>query len=111
MIVALELDGMICSPIYSMVSIQAAEQCTAIEGAKDALLKLKELGHTILIYSHRDLSLGQASEVWLQKNKIPYDRIILGKPQYDLMLDAKSQRFESWTKFLETNHNMIHSLR
>lgn len=111
MIVALELDGMICEPIHSLVSIQAAEQCVVLDGAKDAINKLKELGHTILIYSLRDPSLIQASEIWLQKNKIHYDRIILGKPHYDLLLDSRSQKFESWGKFLETNHHRIHSLR
>lgn len=103
MILAFELDGQICTPISNPVALQDVSACQLLPGAKEALDRLKKLGHSIFIYSHRDSSLCQESERWLQKNKVHYDRIQLGKPFYDIVLDSKSQRFNSWDEFFESN--------
>jgi len=102
MIIAIELDRIICTPVSSSVSLNDVGKCELTENAKESLDKLKSLGHTILIYTSRDASLGPETQVWLQKNKIPYDRIICNKPNYDLLIDNKSCKFSSWTEFLDS---------
>lgn len=100
MIIALELDKIICTPVSNWNALDQVEKCKVLPGAKEALDKLKELNHTILIYSKRDISLGMDTEVWLQKNNIKYDKIIFGKPQYDVMLDIQAFKFTDWDNFL-----------
>jgi len=111
MIIALELDGMICTPISNPFALQDVSSCVLLPGAKEALDRLKSLGHVIFIYSHRDTSLCQESERWLQRNKVHYDRIQLGKPMYDIVLDSQSQRLTSWDEFFESNKYRISNSR
>lgn len=111
MIIALELDTMICTPISNPVALQEVSSCQLLPGSKEAIEKLKSLGHYIFIYSSRDSSLCQESERWLQKNKVYYDRIQFGKPFYDIVLDSKSQRFTSWDEFIESNKYRLQNSR
>ena len=100
MIIALDLDKIVCTPVSNSWALDQVSECKVLPGAKEALDKLKKLNHTILIYSKRDVSLGMDTEVWLKKNGIPYDSIIFGKPQYDVMLDTQVFKFEDWDNFL-----------
>ena len=101
MIIGLEMDRIICSPVSNHVAMGDVEKCKPLLGAKEYLDKLKELGHTIVIYSTRDASLGPQTEMWLQRNKIHYDRIIFNKPQFDILIDKKCHRFKNWTNFFK----------
>jgi hypothetical protein len=102
MIIAIELDNIISSPLTNYVALTDVEKCDVLPESREALLKIKGYGHSILIYTHRDASLGPATEVWLQRNKIPYDRIVFNKPEYNIVIDPKSYKFDSWQKFLES---------
>ena len=100
MIIALDLEKIVCTPISNSYELNDVSQCEVLPGAKEALDKLKELNHTILIFTKRDVSLGMDTEIWLKKNDIPYDSIIFGKPQYDVMLGTQVFKFEDWDNFL-----------
>ena len=102
MIIAMDLDNIISSPITNPYSLNEVETREVLPGAKEALDKLKTLNHVIVIYSKRDLSLSIHTEVWLRKNKIPYDKIIFGKPPYDLILDSESYKYKTWKDFFKS---------
>jgi len=102
MLIAVELDGIVCTSVTNFVALADVEKCDVLPGAKEALEQIKAQGHTILIYSRRDSSLGPATEVWLQKKKIPYDRVMFNKPEYHIFIDTKNYKFDSWENFLQS---------
>lgn len=101
MMIAFDLDNIVCEPIGNRISIDAVAKCTTLPGAKDALDKLKKLGHDIMIFTKRDLSLGPSTHLWLQKNKIAYDYLICGKPHYDVLIDPQTFKFTTWDAFFD----------
>lgn len=68
-----------------------------IEGARDALVTLKEHDCFIIIHSTMALSPTgrKAIEDWMSYYDIPYD-VIREKPAADVYLDDKGERFEGW---------------
>lgn len=111
MIIAIEVDGVISTPIPNYMALSAVEKCSVLPGAKEAIDKMSALGHRIIIYTSRDASLGPATQIWLQKNKVAYDGIICNKPGTDLIIDTKACKFTDWDSILETNKHMLNNLR
>jgi hydroxymethylpyrimidine pyrophosphatase-like HAD family hydrolase len=109
MMIAFDLDNIVCTPIHSSVNLNGVENCTVLTGAKEALDKLKKLGHNIMIFTRRDLSLGPSTHVWLQKNKISYDYLICGKPNYDILIDPQTFKFSNWEEFFKTYQYRLES--
>lgn len=75
-----------------------------IEGAKESLAKLKDLGYNVIIYSCRgDTEEGlKAIEEWLDKHDMPYDSIFSGeKPFFKYVIDDRAIHFDSWDKVME----------
>lgn len=82
-----------------------------IAGAAEALRQLHTDGYTILISSSRmnpelwgDLVQFREKEIveWMEKHKIPYNKIVPFKPAADPYIDDKALRFEGdWEKTLE----------
>jgi len=75
-----------------------------IDGAKESLAKLKELGYNVIIYSCRgDSEEGlKAMEEWLDKHEMPYDSIFSGeKPFYRFLIDDRAIQFDSWDKVMK----------
>jgi len=107
--IAIELDGVICTPIRNFVALDDVDNCEVYPEAQEAITNLKCLNHTIMIYSSRELSLGPSTELWLQRNKIPYDYLILGKPRYDIFIDRKNYKLIEWSKFFEDCKYRIHN--
>lgn len=110
MIFGFEIDGIISSPVRNKMAMTDVEKCQVLPEAKENLIKLKELGHQIVIYTQRDVSLGQVTETWLQRNKIPYDYIILSKPEVDIMVDQNCHKFKSWEDLMESYKYRIMSV-
>lgn len=74
-----------------------------IEGAVEAIRQFKTEGYTILILSSRinpelwgELVKFRKKEIaeWLEKYKIPYDKVVAFKPPADLYIDDKGYRFK-----------------
>ncbi len=111
MIIAIEIDNVISTPVPNYMALSAVEKCTVLPGAKEAITKLVELGHRILIYTSRDASLGPSTEVWLQKNSIKYNSILCNKPRFDLAIDCNVSKFNSWAEVLDANKYSLNNLR
>ncbi len=39
---------------------------------------------------------GKATIEWLEKNNVPYDELVFGKPYADIYIDDLAHRFEGW---------------
>lgn len=101
MLISIEIDGIISTPVRSKVALNDVSKCEVLPGAKEALDEIKKFGHKVFIYTCRDASLGPETETWLQKNKIHYDGIMFNKPEYDINIDLKSYKHTKWEQFFE----------
>ena len=90
----IDLDGTICTE----EKIFNRGLATPLPGAKEALDKFKEEGHTIIIYSARGWNEYDMTIRWLKSNYIPYDQVVLGKPIGQYWIDDRAIRFTSWEK-------------
>lgn len=95
--IIVDLDGTICNE----GPVAQRSLATPLPGARKALQRLKEKKHTIIIYSGRPWSEYLMTEDWLLRHKIPYDRLILGKPIGDIWVDDRALGFSgNWTEIL-----------
>jgi 7-cyano-7-deazaguanine synthase in queuosine biosynthesis len=51
---------------------------------------LFKLGHNIVLWTSRYPEDEEVTEVWLQMHNVKYHNLILGKPQYDFIIDDKA---------------------
>lgn len=84
-----DLDGTIC-PIRK--ENESYEDLVPFKEMVDKINYLKDNGHTVVIFTsrnmktyHEDISLIKKNTLpkvisWLEKNNIPYDEVIVGKP-------------------------------
>ena len=92
-----DLDGTICTEEKTF----SRSMATPLQGARETLKKLKDHGHTIIIYSARSWNEFEMTIKWLNDNKIPYDQVILGKPIGDYWIDDRAVNFQSWKQIYE----------
>ncbi len=64
-----------------------------IEGALQALARLRMRGDKIIIFSVKDTKI---IKDWMDFYQLPYDDITNQKPDADVFLDDKAIRFENW---------------
>jgi uncharacterized HAD superfamily protein len=93
----IDIDGTICTEEKQFSRALAKP----LEGAIDAIKKLKSEGHTVILYSARTWAEYEMTVDWLNNYQIPYDQLILGKPQGDVWIDDRAHRFSTWSKILE----------
>tara|TARA_Y100000310_G_scaffold292112_1_gene320601 strand:+ start:592 stop:897 length:306 start_codon:yes stop_codon:yes gene_type:complete len=94
----IDLDGTICTEEKTFSRTLAKP----IRGAKEALCKLRDAEHTIIIYSARSWNEYEMTEDWLRRHKIPFDQLVMGKPVGDYWIDDRAIKFERWENVLST---------
>lgn len=67
-----------------------------IEGAAQRLSEYMDAGHEVTIFTTRPDYDYSSVVCILDAHCIPYDRVICGKPGYDLLIDDKAERFVGW---------------
>jgi uncharacterized HAD superfamily protein len=99
--IIIDLDGTICTEekTYSRSLAQAKK------GAVEAVNKLYEQGHTIIIYSARTWMEFEMTTAWLKTNEIKYHQLVLGKPVGDVWIDDRAINFENWDTVMEKLNN------
>ena len=90
--VAVDLDGTICSEERTFDRPLARP----LPGAVEALRMLKENGNTIIVYTARGWEQYRVTKDWLEKNRIAFDQILMGKLIVDCWIDDRARRFVSW---------------
>lgn len=109
MTIAVDFDGVLHR--YSRGFGDGSIYDPPVEGAREAMEKLKADGHRILIYSTRSNKIykrkkvqdqDQAMEDWLKEHSIPYDRIwTYAKPMADIYIDDRAIGFRgNWEETL-----------
>lgn len=92
----IDLDGTICTEERQYSRSLARPLPDSIESIK----RLKTEGHTIIIYSARMWAEYEMTVDWLKRNNVPYDQLILGKPQGDFWIDDRAVRHVNWKETL-----------
>lgn len=79
-----------------------------MEGAKEAIIKLREDGHHIMIHSCKKK---RAIEGWMIYFGIPYDSIWeeKGKPIASVYIDDRALRFKSWEQVMSDLKDLLPS--
>lgn len=109
--IVIDLDGVICTikkPTESYADVKL------IPGAAKKLCQLRAAGHTIIIYTARNMAtydgnlgkimknVGLITLEWLKENNVEYDEIYFGKPNGHLYIDDRALRFLTWDQLDET---------
>lgn len=69
-----------------------------IEGAADAMRRLKDDGHELIIWTARpDYTTFEIGKL-LEAEGVPFDFILGGKLHYDVLIDDKARQFDGWEK-------------
>lgn len=85
--IAINLDA-ICTPISNTIAIEEIKYCKLRHLAiPEVIQDLKSAGNYIIIYTSRNVVLYMATKDWLRKEEIVYDKIEMGKPEYDILID------------------------
>jgi capsule biosynthesis phosphatase len=103
--IAVDLDGTICE---TKKEGQTYESVKPLPLAAITLRNLKLEGYYIVIYTARNMltynnNVGKIIAVqvpiitkWLQEHDIPYDELVVGKPNVDYFIDDKGITFTDW---------------
>lgn len=107
--IAVDFDGVLHG--YSKGWQDGSIYDKPVPGAKEAMLKLKEMGYFILIFSTRGNSTYRkigtdpksAMENWLKKHEIAFDEICTtGKPRAKMYIDDRAINFSGkWEETIE----------
>lgn len=92
-----ELDDVLCTPVKSLTDLEQIGKAEVLPGAREFLVELKEAGHQITVFTHRDSSTALDTERFLDKNHIPYNHIVYNRHRGGFLLFAPDCRqFISW---------------
>ncbi len=94
--IMVDLDGVICTE-EAFFDRPLAQP---IEGAREALAKLRAAGHTVVIYTARGWGEYRVAKRWLDEHGLEYDGLHMGKPVADLWIDDRAIRFTNWNEVL-----------
>jgi hypothetical protein len=92
--IVIDLDG----TILEEKTVKERPKAVPLPGAVDAVNKLYEMGHVIIIYSARPESDLELVSGQLDKYGIKYHRLVLGKPTGDIFIDDRAFTFRNWTE-------------
>jgi len=93
----IDIDGTICEEKRQF----SRSIAKPLPNAAKSLKALKNKGHTIILYSARTWAEYEMTFSWLREHDIPFDQLILGKPEGDYWIDDRAIHFSNWTKVLE----------
>lgn len=108
--ICIDLDGTICE---LRKPGQEYPDVLPKPGVQEKIKQLHDLGHTIVIYTARNMgstghnvgkalkNVGQITFEWLAKYHIEYDEIFFGKPNADISIDDRCFRFIDWDGITE----------
>ena len=90
MIIAVDIDNTLCEPVLSSKDSQNCLKVKPYPNVVQLVRNLKNKGHTIILFTHRHSCTRKATKQWLKDNNIPYDKLVMNKIKYDLLIDDKA---------------------
>lgn len=101
-VIAVDIDGVLAEgPEYGENYHDDYLNKEPMEGAIDAINKLKLEGNYIKLFTARFEEDREVTEQWLNENDFPYDELIMGKPQYDIIIDDRAIWHTNWENTLK----------
>lgn len=103
--IIIDLDGVICKIKQPGETYADLEP---VAGAAEKLRSFRAEGHTIVIYTARNMAtyegnlgkimknVGLVTLEWLEKYDMEYDEIYFGKPNGHVYIDDRAVRFQDW---------------
>jgi phosphoglycolate phosphatase-like HAD superfamily hydrolase len=106
LVLALDFDGVIHD--YRN-PVEGRKMGPPMPGAKEALQRLEDLGHSVIIHTCKPPKVVAA---WMDYFGIPYEQIwdLPGKPQADAYIDDLAIRFSDWGQVMRDLEN-LHGIR
>ncbi|AIL66193.1 Haloacid dehalogenase-like hydrolase (plasmid) [Rickettsiales bacterium Ac37b] len=101
MIIAIDMDGVLCSEEKTF----SRSLAKPIVGAAESLRKIRKEGHKVIIYSARSWAELEMTQKWLEDNGFEYDGIHLGKITVDCFIDDRALGFKNWEDTLDLIKN------
>jgi ribonucleotide monophosphatase NagD (HAD superfamily) len=95
--IMIDLDGVLCTE-EQFFNRPLAEP---IDGAQEAVRRLRAAGHTVVIYTARGWGEYKVTQHWLETHGFEYDGLHMGKPIADVWIDDRAVRFEDWASALQ----------
>lgn len=96
-ILIIDIDGVLAIEQHDL----PLENRPVVSGAQDSIKLLQQNGYKIILFTSRFRSQKEATIKWLEKNNIPFDDILFGKPRGILYIDDRGYRFKGWNQFFE----------
>jgi len=93
----IDIDGTICEEKRQFSRSLAKPLPDAINSLK----LLKKKGCILILYSARTWAEYEMTFNWLKTNDVPFDQLILGKPEGDYWIDDRAIKFTNWKNILE----------
>lgn len=87
MLVYIDIDDTLCSPISKKDSVEEIKNCKPYTHIIKLVRELYNRGHKIVLYTHRAKNCHKETEKWLKKHKVPYNTIKYQKPKWDILID------------------------
>lgn len=94
--IMVDLDGVLCTEERTFERPLAQP----IQGARQALQRLRDAGHTIVVYTARGWAEYRVARKWLDDHGFAYDGLHMGKPIADVWIDDRALRFTNWDEAL-----------
>jgi len=93
--IAFDIDGTICENVNVFEKSLATPKQKIIELVK----KLKDDGHTIIMFTGRGWPEYEYTKKWLDDNGVPFDILVCGKYTFDVMLCDRSYNINDVQSF------------
>lgn len=85
--IAIDIDGTICKECGTFDKVIEKP----FDDAKKEINEWFEQGHEIIFFTARGWEQYKVTEYWLKLHGFKYDRLICGKPIYDIIIDDRSK--------------------
>ena len=70
-----------------------------LKGAVEAVNRLMDDGHVVVLWTGRGWDEYLATEKWLKDHAFRYAQLLMGKPIANLIIDDRARQFAGWDKY------------
>lgn len=96
----IDLDGTLCSEEKTY----SRSLAKPLDGARSALERLHDAGHTIILYTARTWMEYEMTVDWLTRHGFKYHQLVMGKPIGDVWIDDRAIRHLNWAETEQILH-------
>lgn len=98
--IAVDIDGVLASKLENGNYPDDYKKKKALPNSVESLQRLKNMGYHVFLYTARFEEDREVTEQWLRDNGFEglYEELVMGKPQFDVLIDDRAIRHEQWWK-------------